>query len=64
MVVLTELRQLKLLCHLTYPGMEEEVCVCNIHTVCTVYGAECMHMLSDKVHTCICSYYCAVGVLV
>lgn len=28
-VILTELQQLKLLCHLTYPGMEEEVC--NLH---------------------------------
>ena len=25
MVILTELRQLKLLCNLTYPGMEEDV---------------------------------------
>ena len=31
------------------------------YTVCT----ECMHMhvLSDKVHTYICSYYCIVAVL-
>lgn len=27
MVILTEMKQLKLLCNLTYPGMEEDVCI-------------------------------------
>ena len=32
-VILTEQKQLKLLCHLTYPGLEEDVCMkcLNVH---------------------------------